>query len=171
MNKLNLHTALFLFTGLLTGLTLILNANLKARLDQLPGAEATIAPTPTITPGSPFEPTLNISFREGAPGSIFSFTGLGYYYVPNDPVIITVNGQYISTISGSAGFFDFNLKTSNAENGLYMVHVQTPGLERTEFFKLDPNEPVRQPINSGPEYTIPAGIAFTNQELLPVVMR
>ncbi len=171
MNKLYLHTALILCTGLLTGLTLILNANLNARLDQLPGVQATTAPTPTITPGSPYEPTLNISFREGAPGSIFSFTGLGYEFLPSDSVIITINGQSIGTIVGSSGWYVFLLDTKDAEDGIYMVHVQTPGLEKTESFRLDPSEPIRQPIISGPKYTIPAGIAFKNQELLPAVMR
>jgi hypothetical protein len=142
MNKLNLHAALFLCTSLLTGLTLILNANLRARLDQLPGAEVTIAPTPTQTPAS-YDPILYISFREGAPGSIFTLTGLSYRDVPN---------------------------TKDAEEGVYMVHVQTPGMEKTESFRLDPDEPLRPPINPGPEFMIPAGIAFTNQELLPAAM-
>jgi hypothetical protein len=170
MNKLNLHAALFLCTGLLTGLTLILNANLKARLDQLPGAEATTAPTPTQTPAS-YNPILYISFREGAPGSIFTLTGLSYRDVPNNPVTILVNGRNLGSLDGSQGWFVFLLNTKDAEDGLYMVHVQTPDLEKTEFFRLDPNEPLRQPINSGPEYMIPAGIDFTKQELLPAVLR
>jgi hypothetical protein len=171
MNKLNLHNALFLFTGLLTGITLILYSNLTIGLKQELDASAMVAPTPTQTPGSPYEPTLNISFREGAPASIFTFSGLGYEFVPNDPVIITVNGQYIATISGSAGWFVFLLDTSNADDGLYMVHVQTPGLEKTEYFKLEANQPLRQPINTGPRFMIPAGSAFTNQKLLPVIRR
>ena len=112
MNKLNLRVVLFIYTGLLTGLTLILNADMTSRLKQVSGVSTMTVPTPTITPGSPYEPTLNISFREGAPGSIFSFTGLGYEFVPADPIIITVNGQHISTISGSSGWYDFLLNTS-----------------------------------------------------------
>jgi hypothetical protein len=169
MNKLNLHAALFLCTSLLTGLTLILNANLRARLDQLPGAEVTIAPTPTQTPAS-YDPILYISFREGAPGSIFTLTGLSYRDVPNNPVTILVNGRNLGTLDGSQGWFVFLLNTKDAEEGVYMVHVQTPGMEKTESFRLDPDEPLRPPINPGPEFMIPAGIAFTNQELLPAAM-
>lgn len=170
MNKFNLHTALILCTGLLTGLTLILNANLNARLDQLRGAQATTAPTPTQTPAS-YDPILYISFREGAPGSIFTLTGLSYHHVPNNPVTIFVNGRNLGSLDGSQGWFVFLLNTKEAENGLYMVHVQTQGLEKTEFFRLDPNEPVRQPIFSAVEIMIPPGSAFTEQALLPAAMR
>jgi len=170
MNKLNLQAALFLCTGLLTVLTLILNANMTARLDQLPETVAMSAPTPTQTPAS-YEPILYISFREGAPGSIFTLTGLSYRSMPKNPVTIMVNGRNLGTLDGSLGWFVFLLDTSNAEDGFYRIHVQTPGLEKTEFFKLDPNEPVRQAINTGPEFTIPAGSAFTNQKFLPAMMR
>jgi hypothetical protein len=170
MNKFNLHHALFLFTGLLTGFTLILTVNWTDRLKKMPGASAMAAPSPTITPAS-YDPILYISFREGAPGSIFTFTGGSYRDIPNNPVTIQVNGRTIGPIDGSQGWFVFLLDTANAEEGIYIVHVQTPGLEKTEFFRLDASQSVRQPINSGPKLMMPAGIGFTHQHWLPVVMR
>jgi hypothetical protein len=170
MNKFNLHNALFLVIGLLTGFILILTVNWTDRLKQAPGASAMALPSPTMTPAS-YDPILYISFREGAPGSIFTFTGGSYHDIPNNPVTIMVNGRNIGAIDGSLGWFVFLLDTANADEGLYIVHVQTPGLEKTEFFKLDASQPVRQPINIGPELMIPAGIGFTHQQCLPVVMR
>jgi hypothetical protein len=170
MNKLNLHNVLILFTGLLTGVTVILYENWSSWLKQAPNASAMVAPSPTLTPAS-YDPILYISFREGAPGSIFTFTGEGYHDIPNNPVTIWVNGRKIGTMDGSLGWFVFMLDTANADEGLYVVHVRTPGLEKTEFFRLDASLLVCQPKNIGTKFMIPAEIGFTRQKFLPVVMR
>jgi len=170
MNRLYLKRTSVLLAVLVSGLTLVLSANLAVRSNNASAASVLTTPMPTQTQ-APYEPTLYISFREGAPGSIFTLTGLGFHDVPNDPVTITVNGQYVGTISGSSGWFVFLLDTTNADEGLYIVVVQTPGVTTSEYFRLDANEPLRQPINTGPTFMIPAGIAFISQQFLPAVMK
>jgi hypothetical protein len=130
--------------------------------------------TPTATP-APYEPTLYISYRDGAPGSIFTLSGLGF--IPGEQVIVTINGSFIASIEVQSGrWFSLHLDTAQAEEGLYIIVGQSPSAQDSERFTLDSNEPVRQPLEGtlfigAPTYLVPAGIAFTNYLFLPVIAR
>jgi hypothetical protein len=122
---------------------------------------------PTPTP-EPIKPTLHISYREGAPGSVFTLTGLRF--PRSDQVAIQVNGHPISAVSSSSGWFRFLLDTANADEGFYIVTTQIQSATAFEFFVLDSGESVREPQDDGPEFPVPPGIAFANRMFLPSIV-
>jgi hypothetical protein len=125
----------------------------------------------------PNGPTLYISFRQGAPASKFTFTGLSF--PAGEPVSILVNTRPITTMQAMLGpstWFIFHLDASQANEGLYIVTSQTQSVARSESFILDANEPVREPLTGtvfadAPVYPVPANIAFTSQSFLPLIMK
>lgn len=141
-----------------------------------PTPDLTATPSPTSTPlptetprptqtAIPNGPTLYISFQEGAPGSMFSLTGLSFRPV-SPQVTILVNGVFIGAIPGSQGWFVFYLDTTNAPEGLYIVVTQTETITRSVSFLLDNTLPIRPRVELGPgaifplPYGIPVGRLF-----------
>ena len=65
-------------------------------------------------------------------------------------------------------WFILHLDTEYADEGLHIVIVQAQWITTKEFFILDSNEPVREPLrrpvfDEAPIFPVPAGIAFTSQ--------
>ena len=135
-----------------------------------------VAPTPTPT-RMPNGPTLYISYREGAPGSIFTLTGT--QFPAGEQVSIWINGHFIAAleaVGGSSNWFIFHLDTAHANEGLYIVTAQTQSVVTRESFVLDSHEPVREPItgpvfDTAPVFSVPANIAFTSQSFLPLIIK
>lgn len=139
-------------------------------------ATGAVVQTPTPSP-TPDGPTLYVSYREGAPGSLFTFTGLDY--PANEDVSVVTNGHPIATLEavpGSSNWLIFHLDTAQANEGLYIVLAGTQSVVCTEIFLLDSNEPLRKRIqgpvfDEAPVFLVPAEIAFTSQLFLPFVLR
>jgi hypothetical protein len=147
----------------------------NVQANSLTGAH-NLAPTATSTP-APNGPTLYISFKQGAPTSKFTFTGL--QFPANESVSILVNSQPITTmqaVPGLSNWFIFHLDTTQANEGLYIVTSQTHSVTRNESFVLDSNEPVREPLTGtlyvdAPIFLIPPNIAYTSQSFLPLITK
>lgn len=134
-------------------------------------------PIPTSTP-IPEGPTLHISYQEGAPGSIFTLSGLAF--PPDQAQSVWVNGHLMTVMAPNPGqyetWFIFHLDTQQADEGKYSVMVQTQSVTRLARFLLDANEPVREPIRGSvfdraPVFSVPPGIAFSHRLFLPLIMK
>ena len=131
-------------------------------------------PTPTRMPNGP---TLYVSYREGAPGSVFTLTG--HQFPAGEQVSIWINGRFIAAleaVGGSSNWFIFHLDTTDANEGLYIVTAQTQSVVTRESFFLDSQEPVREPntgpiFDTAPVFLVPVDIAFTSQSFLPLIIK
>jgi len=137
-----------------------------------PEATRTPGPPPTSTP-APFNPTLYISYWEGAPGSILTL--IGHSFPPEEIAVISLNGQVLGQINTQYEFA-FHLDTSGAEEGLYIIVAQTQTASDNEHFVLDANELVRLPhelpwAKDAPTFIVPNDCAFTHQLFLPMIVR
>jgi hypothetical protein len=144
----------------------------NVQANSLTGAH-NLAPMATSTP-FPNGPTLYISFKQGAPTSKFTFTGL--QFPANESVSILVNSRPITTMQAVPGWFIFHLDTAQANEGLYIVTSQTYSVTRNESFVLDSNEPVREPLTGtiyvdAPIFLIPSNIAYISQSFLPLITK
>lgn len=134
------------------------------------------APTATVT-AVPQGPTLYISYREGAPGSVFTLTGLDF--PASEQVSVWINGHLIATmeaVPGYSNWFIFHLDTLNASEGISYVVAQTQSITTRESFTLDSSEPTRQPLeepvfDDAPMFLVPSDIAFTDQAFLPLIVK
>lgn len=114
-------------------------------------------------------PELVINYPTGAPGSYFTFTGLGFS--SNSLATITINGRTIGTCeTDTEGEFIFLVSTTNAEEGVYYITVTSEG-SATARLVLDVEEPTRDKEGDGPVFEIPGGIALTRFVFLPSVLR
>lgn len=123
-----------------------------------------------MTP-APYEATLYISYREGAPESVFTLSGSMF---PRDAqVSILANGRLLATLdakSGSSNWFQINIDTENAAEGLYILQATSNTVQDSERFRLDEDEPHREPwVEDVQTVWVPAGIAYTERLFLPVV--
>jgi hypothetical protein len=141
------------------------------------GASSPLKPQPTSTP-MPRGPTLYISYREGAPGSLFTLSGL--QFPADQPQSVWINGHLITVLAPNPGYssawFIFHLNTQQADQGSYLVQVQTQSATTLERFRLDAHEPVRQPIegpgfDQAPVFSVPDGIAFTHGLFVPFIIK
>ncbi|MBU0511336.1 MAG: calcium-binding protein [Chloroflexi bacterium] len=115
------------------------------------------------------EANLTINFPDGAPGSYFTVTGIGF--PANDTATINVNGHELETVPVDAiGGFSFIFSTTNADEGIYMITASVNPSATTQLI-LDAAEPIRPQEGTGSIIDIPEGIAFTNQIFLPLLQR
>jgi hypothetical protein len=63
------------------------------------------------------------------------------------------------------------LDTTDADEGLYIVVAATPTASAAQFFTVNVNQRVRDLVWDGPIFPVPAGIAFSERWLLPLVSR
>jgi len=124
---------------------------------------------PTSTPYYYEEPYLNISFHEGAPGSLFSITGANF--PDTQQASIYVNTRFVGAVPCAYGWFELVLDTTGTDEGLYIVVAATPTVSAAQFFTVEANQRVREPVSDGPIFPVPAGIAFFERWLLPLVSR
>jgi hypothetical protein len=124
---------------------------------------------PTSTPYPHEAPFLNISFREGAPGSMFSIMGANF--PETEQASIYVNTRFVGAVPCAYGGFRLVLDTTGADEGLYVVVAATPTALAAQFFIVDANQRVRDPVGDGPIFPVPAGSAFSERWLLPLVSR
>ncbi len=116
------------------------------------------------------EPTLVVNHALGQPGSYFQLTGSDY--PANSEATIFVNNRTVGTVqTNSAGAFIFELSTTQAEEGGYVVTV-TVNPSATVSFKLDAEAPVKwTTTGTGTVHTVPAGIALTEFNYLPLIIK
>jgi len=116
------------------------------------------------------EPTLVINHAVGQPGSYFEISG--YDYPADSEATIFVNNRTVGTVPvNNAGAFVFQLNTTQAEEGGYVVTV-TVNPSATVGFRLDAEAPVKWPATgTGTLHTVPAGIALTEFNYLPLITK
>jgi hypothetical protein len=129
--------------------------------------ELTVQPAPTLTP-YPDYPAIHLSYREGAPGSIIQVTALNL--PESDQVSITLNGRFIGAVA-DAGWATFQLDTTYADEGLYLLVVEAGSVDVVELFALDAEQPWRESENWGAVFYVPRGIAFTDQQFLAFIAK
>ncbi len=137
-----------LFSGLALEFDLVAGRDSDYELAVLPGP--TPGPTPTTTPSPfPYVPTLNVSYREGPPDSVIAVTGSGFPQC--DEVSIWLNGRSIGAVPGY-GWFQFQLDNARAAEGWYIIVAQAGPVTAAEFFRVDAQEAVREPVGDGPVF-------------------
>ena len=115
------------------------------------------------------EANLTINYPDGAPGSYFTLTGIRF--PANETATISVNGHVLGTVTTDAtGGFTFLFTTANADEGVYMITASVNPSATTQLI-LDAAEPTRTQEGTGSLIDIPAGIAYTNQIFLPLLLR
>jgi len=114
-------------------------------------------------------PSLQINYANGAPGSFFTVTGADF---PTDSTAsIQVNSLSVGTVPTDAeGRFTFLLTTTNADEGAYFVTTSVDSSATTQFV-LNAAEPVRPQEGSGDMFDVPTGIAFNEFVFLPSIVR
>ena len=139
--------------------------NRKPGIDHDIPYELTVHPAPTQTP-YPEEPALHLSFREGAPGSLITVTCMSF--PDGDQISIWLNGRFIGAVPGRGGG-QFQLDTTHADEGLYLLITRAQPVTVGAYFILDADQPLREPIGDGAIFPVPCCIAFTSQQLMPFV--
>jgi hypothetical protein len=117
-----------------------------------------------------YNPTgVEINHNTGKPGSIFTLTG--HNFAPNSTATIRVNGNVLGTLptDGTGGFI-FLINSTGADPGIYLVDAVVNTTVRTSFV-LDPNQPLHAQDGQGAVFNLPPGIAFTNQVMMPILLR
>lgn len=106
----------------------------------------------------------------GSPGSYFVLTGT--HFAPDEEITLTVNGQPLTgtVTADTRGGLSVVLATGGAEAGYYTV-TATGIFSASATFVLDPNAPYRPKETEGPVLAVPAGIAFTHSQRMPVLIR
>jgi hypothetical protein len=117
-----------------------------------------------------YNPTgIEIDHSSGQPGSFFTL--MGHNFSPNSTATIRVNGRVLGTLTTDAtGGFTFQIDSTGADPGIYLVDASVNVNTRTSFV-LDPNQPLHAQAGQGTIFNLPAGIAFTKQVILPILMR
>jgi len=115
-------------------------------------------------------PSLVINHNEGKPGSYFKLTGCNY--PENGTATIVINGTTLGNIQvDNLGCFVFELSTPLADDGSYIVTV-TVNPSATTSFRVDSSSPVTWVSEgTGTFFSVPAGIAFTEYNYLPIISR
>ena len=112
---------------------------------------------------------MTINHNAGASGSFFSVTGSDF--PQGKEATVTVNGQNLGSVPVSNdGTFSFILSTTDADEGYYSTTASV-NPSATVQFVIDNSEPTWPQEGSGPVINVPAGIAFTEQLFMPVVLK
>jgi alpha-tubulin suppressor-like RCC1 family protein len=115
-------------------------------------------------------PTLALNYPNGQPGSFFTVTG--WNFPINSQATLSINDQVITTTLAvnETGSFIVFLSTTSAEAGSYSVIASVNPSAAISFLLAD-NAPLRPQEGGGQVFIVPAGIAMTNLEYLPLVVR
>ncbi|RMH81541.1 MAG: hypothetical protein D6681_18050 [Calditrichaeota bacterium] len=115
-------------------------------------------------------PQLAVNYDTGAPGSFFTVSGSNF--PAGQYATVMLNGQVLTNTLAidTSGNFTLILDTQSADTGFYLVSAST-NLGRTVQFTLDSTAPLRAQEGSGLMLDVPAGVAFTNQVFLPVMVK
>ena len=116
------------------------------------------------------QPLLQINHESGQPGSFFKITGSGF--PANSTASVTVNGAELGTLNTDGmGGFEFELSTTNADDGAYFATVSV-NPSATVRFEVDSSAlDMWSSEGSANQFQVPSGIAFTEFIYLPVVLR
>ena len=115
-------------------------------------------------------PSLVVNYSVGIPGSYFTVTGKNFEF--NTPVKLSVNNLLLDTsLSTDAdGNMVFQLDSSLAEAGGYMVSLQA-GETRNVWIELSWEASLILPEDNQPVVQIPTGIALTWANYLPMEVK
>lgn len=118
------------------------------------------------------QPHLDINHLSGKPGSFFKVTGSDY--PANSTANVTINGTSLGTLpTDSVGGFEFELDTTNADEGNYFVTAATdPNTSATVEFRVDSSAPAVWSSEGSPTlFNVPAGVAFSMTIYMPLIFR
>jgi CSLREA domain-containing protein len=115
-------------------------------------------------------PQILLDYTDGAPGSFFTLTGLGY--PPESHAVLTINGHVFTepVLTSPEGEFRLLLDTSQSGSGYYMLTVWV-GESASALFHLEDGLPLHPQDGEGPVYPLPGGIAYAPPLYLPLVIR
>jgi hypothetical protein len=112
-----------------------------------------------------------LNYSSGKPGSYFTVTGKNFQ--PGSAMIVTVNGQVLSTplqVNETGGFIFF-LNTSQADPGQYSVTVSASS-SASASFSLEENSLLRPQEGGGTTLNVPDNIAVNSYKIfVPVIAR
>jgi len=112
--------------------------------------------------------SLKLNYPTGQPGSFFTLTGQNF--AADSKASIAVNQQVLGNVpTDQDGSFTCLLDTTNADAGHYAVTVAA-GTSAVVRFELAEGEPLRAQEGDGKIFQLPAGIAYTHQVFLPIVL-
>ncbi len=148
--------------------------------EPLPTRQVTPSTTPTITPigmktpipsSTPwsYDPILNITKREGAPGSFITFGGGSFTHSAQASIFL--NDVFIGAVPNSQGWFQFQLDTRYLEEGYYTLRVDTGVEQRAQTFLLDSDEPLHPSNTRLTTFVAPYGVMPRFPFFLPVLLK
>jgi hypothetical protein len=107
-----------------------------------------------------YEPTLDVNYTEGSPGSYFLFTGSNY--PPDSLATITVNGSEVGSVGTDVnGNLSFIIATANSNPGSYTVSATVDvNASAASNFVLNNNAPFRPQEGEGPVVALTPTIYF-----------
>jgi hypothetical protein len=113
---------------------------------------------------------LTVNYSVGMPGSFFTITGTNF--LRNEMITIAANGHELGTLpADDEGSFTFTLATAGAGPGFYFIAASAQGVQGVAVLTLDPNAEQRPAMGGDPTLNLPAGIAFTQMDYLPSVLK
>jgi hypothetical protein len=128
----------------------------------------TPTPIPSSTPSS-HDPYLNLTKREGAPGSFITFGGFSFTDSPQASIFL--NDVFIGAVPNSQGWFQFQLDTRYLEEGYYTLRVDTGVEQRAQTFLLDSDEPSHPSDTRLTTFVAPYGVMPRFPFFLPVLLK
>jgi hypothetical protein len=101
-----------------------------------------------------YEPTLDVNFVNGKPGSYFLFNGSNY--PPDSTAEIRANGELLGTVqSDGSGNLSFILSTTNTDPGTYTISADVDiNASAAANITLDTNAPLRPMVGDGPIFSL-----------------
>jgi Tol biopolymer transport system component len=113
---------------------------------------------------------LTVNYNVGMPGSFFTITGTNF--LRNEMITIAANGHELGTLpADDEGRFTFILATAGADAGFYFVAASVQEVQGVAVLTLDPNAEQRPAQGDDMMLNLPGGIAFTQMDYLPSVLR
>lgn len=109
---------------------------------------------------------LDVKFSIGAPGSQFTLTGSEF--PPENSVMLSVNGTTLGTAQPDANRqFTVTLSSAEATTGTYVVTADM-AIHTSTVLRIAADAPLYTPVGDS-TFVLPAGIAYQNEEYLPLI--
>lgn len=113
---------------------------------------------------------LKINHSRGMPGSFFTITGINF--LPNEMVTVVANGHELGMLPADGdGQFVFSLATAGADPGYYFIAASVQDVQAATVLTLDPDAEQWPEEGGYITFSLPAGIAFTQLDYLPAVLK
>lgn len=114
---------------------------------------------------------LSVDHTSGSPGSVFTFSGVNFTPAVAGAIQVNDTGLSPDLTTDEEGGVGFQIDTTGAQPGYYIVRVETSFEQAVAWFYLAEGLPVWEPGEPGASYDLPPGIAYTNALKLPLLQR